>query len=112
MYSDQWIKDPSIRKTASIKINATTNVRYWLDENEQLVGVSVNFELADDVHYELKVENWNRFLEEVLNIKPTDDFIVPFRNFLNTQAPQINFGIVLYDKQIEYKSIAFYDFED
>ncbi len=31
----------------------------------QLV-VTVNFEKADDFHYELVMSDWNRFLEEVL----------------------------------------------
>ena len=53
MYSDQWLQDKSLHKAAAVEINSTTNVPYWLNENEQLVGVCVNFELADDVHYEL-----------------------------------------------------------
>lgn len=57
MYSDQWLQDKSLHKAAAVEINSTTNVPYWLNENEQLVGVCVNFELADDVHYELNTEN-------------------------------------------------------
>lgn len=39
MYSDQWLQDKSLHKTAAVEINSTTNVQYWLNENEQLVGV-------------------------------------------------------------------------
>lgn len=107
--SDQWLQDKSLHKTAAVEINTTTNVQYWLNENEQLVGVCVNFELADDVHYELNTENWFRFLREVLFIAPNSNCVVPFRDFLNTAAPQVDFGLVLDAKRIEYKKVAFHD---
>lgn len=112
MYSDKWMFDTSLHKSAAVEINSTTNVYYWLNENEQLVGVCVNFELAEDVHYELKAEEWVRFLCEVLMVSPHSDYTVPFRNFLNTSIPQVYFGTALDAKHIEYKKIAFYDFED
>lgn len=112
MYSDKWMLDKSLHKTTAVEINSTTNVRYWLNENDQLVGVCVNFELADDVHYELKADEWIRFLGEVLMVAPHSDYTVPFRKFLNTSFPQVDFGTALNAKNIEYKKIAFYDFED
>ena len=99
--SGQWLQDKSLHKAAAVEINSTTNVQYWLNENEQLVGVCVNFELADDVHYELNTENWFRFLREVLFIAPSSNCVVPFRDFLNTAAPQVDFGMVLDAKRIE-----------
>lgn len=39
VYSDQWLQDKSLHKAAAVEINSTTNVQYWLNENEQLVGV-------------------------------------------------------------------------
>lgn len=101
VYSDQWLQDKSLHKAAAVEINSTTNVQYWLNENEQLVGVCANFELADDVHYELNTENWFRFLREVLFIAPSSNCVVPFRDFLNTAAPQVDFGMVLDAKRIE-----------
>lgn len=109
MDSGQWLQDKSLHKTAAVEINSTTDVQYWLNENEQLVGVCVNFELADDVHYELNTENWFRFLREALFIAPSSNCVVPFRDFLNTAAPQVDFGMVLDAKRIEYKKVAFHD---
>lgn len=88
-------------KQLQLKSIRQPNVQYWLNENEQLVGVCVNFELADDVHYELNTENWFRFLREVLFIAPSSNCVVPFRDFLNTAAPQVGFGMVLNAKRIE-----------
>lgn len=112
MYSDKWMFDTSLHKSAAVEINSATNVHYWLNDNEQLVGVCVSFELAEDVHYELKAEEWVRFLRDVLMVDPHSDYTVPLRNFLNTSIPQVDFGTALDAKHIEYKKIAFYDFED
>lgn len=97
MYSDKWIQDKSLHKTAAVKINNTTNILYWLNEKDQLVGVCVNFELVDDVHYELKAENWIRFIKEVLGLDIKENIIIPFREFLNSPIPQTDFGIALYN---------------
>lgn len=112
MYSDKWMHDTSLYVTNAVEINSTTNVCYRMSDQEQLVGVCVNFELANDVHYELTAENWNRFLGEVLLIAPNSNYVDPFREFLNTSIPQVDFGTVLDNKHIEYKKIAYFDFED
>lgn len=112
MYSDKWMSDISLHKSPEIEINSATNIYYWLDENEQLVGVCINFELPDDIHYELKAENWLRFLDEVLGVNSHDDIIAPFSDFLNASIPQVDLGTALDTKHIEYKKISFYNFED
>lgn len=112
MYSDKWMSDISLHKLPAIEINSTTNMYYWLDENEQLVGVCINFELADDIHYELKAENWLRFLDEVLRVNSHDDIIAPLSDFLNASIPQVDLGTALDTKHIEYKKITFCNFED
>lgn len=78
MYSDKWMLDISLHKTAAVEINSTTSIHYWLNDDKQLVGVCVNFELADDVHYKLKADEWLRFLGEVLKVEPHSDYTGPF----------------------------------
>ena len=110
MYSDKWMSDTSLHKTAAVEINSATNIHYWVNEDEQLVGVCVHFELADDVHYELKADEWSRFLDEVLMAAPHSDYTVSLRKFLNASMPQVDFETALDAKNIEYKKISFYDF--
>lgn len=112
MYSDKWLQDKSLHKTTAVEISSTTNIAYWLNEKEQLVGVCVNFELSDDVHYELEANSWYRFLKEVLDVMPNSDYIPSLRQFITPTHPHVDFENALISKNIDYKKIAYFDFED
>ena len=108
MYSDEWIKDKSLRTTERKSINNTANIYFWLNDNDELVGVSINFELANDVHYELKANEWYRFLNQVLKVDNKENYLKYLRDFLESSSiPQVNLAIVLNQNAIEYKKVAF-----
>lgn len=108
MYSDVWMRIKGYNMTSPISVNETVNIYKWLNKRNEPIGVCVNFELADDVHYELKIEEWNKFLNCVLMIDESDDFIKPFQKFLTIRLPQAAFADVLNKNNIEYKKISFY----
>lgn len=106
MYSDIWRNDNSLHKTPAIFIKKGINMNFWVNKNSYPEGVCVNFESADDVHYEFTIENWFKFIEGVLHTS-FDKHIISFTNFLNTNTSQIDFCNILDKNNIEYKKIAF-----
>jgi hypothetical protein len=110
MYSDEWRRDKSISLSRSQKINSSTNIHYWVNTRNELVGVQINFNLADDVHYELQANELYRFLDEVLQVESRDNYIETLREFLQSSPiPQVELGVALYQNGIEYQKMAFYD---
>lgn len=109
MYSDIWTNDKSLRKTVPIKITTESNVEYWINEKDELIGVAVNFEVADDVHIELTRDNWMLFLQKVLHLTDIRDIEEKLSDFLKGDAPYIAFEKSLEQEKIEYKKAAFFD---
>jgi hypothetical protein len=107
MYSDEWLKQGFTRCE---KINVSNIVNYviWLDNDGNAVGITVNFEMANDFHYELLMPDWNEFLEEVLHdIDPINTERL-FGEFINSNNHPFAFEEMLDAKAIRYKKIAFY----
>lgn len=75
MYSDNWRRNETLRATNPVAIDAQTNYKYWVDRRGKTVGVQINFELADDVHYEMEAEQWYAFVEKVLHISTMERFV-------------------------------------
>lgn len=112
MYSDEWIKDKSLRTTERKSINNTADIYFWLNYNDELIGVTINFELANDVHYELKANEWYRFLDEVLKVDNKENYIKYLKDFFESLSiPQVNLATVFDQNSIEYKKVAFFDFD-
>ena len=109
MYSDEWMNDMTLRKSIPQDLTDELNIEYWLDQNNETVGVTINFEFADDVHYELTGENWQKFLITVLNHNEPGNGLPKFRTFLKGKLAYIKFEDVLKKSSIEFKKIAFFD---
>ena len=109
MYSDDWMNDATLRKSMPQDLTDESNIEYWLDQNNETVGVAINFEFADDVHYELTGENWRTFLKTVLNHNQPGNGLPKFRAFLKGKLPHIKFEEALKKNNIEFKKIAFFD---
>jgi hypothetical protein len=107
MYSDEWLKQ-GFTKGEKINVSSIVNYGIWLDNDGVPVGVTINFETADDFHYELLMQDWNKFLKEVLlDDNPINTERV-FREFINSNNWPFGFEEMLDAKSIEYKKIAFY----
>lgn len=107
MYSDNWLKQ-GYTNGNRIKVSDTVNYQVWSDNNGAAVGVTVNFETADDFHYDLLIADWNRILVEVLcspkAIAPKD----AFRDYLLNNKGLFDFEEALKTHDIKFEKIAFY----
>ncbi len=107
MYSDEWLKN-GFTKSKRIKISNIVDYVFWRDKNGVAVGVTINFEMANDFHYELLMSDWNKFLEEVLHDNEPMNTERAFREFINKNNQLFAFQEVLDANAIKYKKIAFY----
>lgn len=107
MYSDNWLKQ-GYTSGSRIKISDIVDYRFWSDNKGIAVGVTVDFEAAEDFHYELLTEDWNRFLFEVLCISDTSSATTAFQGFLKSNTNLFAFEEALNNRSIKYKKVAFF----
>ena len=108
MYSDEWIKDKAIIKSPANKVNDFTNISFWRNACGELVGVSVNFELAEDVHYEFKADAWRLLLKAVLHLTEFEDYLPALNELIGKDETSYHFGMALFSNNIEHNKMAFY----
>lgn len=107
MYSDNWLKQ-GYSTGNKIKVSDTVDYRVWSDNSGAAVGVTVDFEIADDFHYELLIADWRSFLKEVLSVTDITASTGAFRDFLANNEGLFAFEDELKLHGIEFKKIAFY----
>lgn len=107
MYSDIWLNDSSVHKAPPIAITNEINLVKWLNESEEVIGIGLNFEYADDIHYEFLIDNWNKFIISVLKQEPTSNYIPSLKQYFQSPSSHIDFGIALWNTKIEFKKISF-----
>lgn len=106
-YSDAW-KEQGYACGHRINVSDVIDYRIWSDDKGATIGVTVNFETADDFHYELRTEDWSRFLCEVLCINDTSVVTEAFQGFLKAKTDLFAFEESLNKRGIKYRKIAFY----
>lgn len=106
MYSDEWSKQ-GFTKGKKANVSSIVNYEIWLDNDGVPVGVTINFEMTNDFHYELLIHDWNRFLKEVLRDSNPINTERLFTEFINNSNQQFAFEEKLDAKGIKYKKIAF-----
>lgn len=107
MYSDNWLKQ-GYKSGNRIKVSDTVDYRVWSNNAGAAVGVTVDFEIADDFHYELLIADWHKFLKEVLSVTDITASTVAFRDFLANYEGLFAFEDELKLHGIEFKKIAFF----
>lgn len=109
MYSDEWHKNGySIEKRVSVF--DAVYYRHAYNKEGNLAGVIIDYELADDFHYELLTENWQAFCSRYLN---GEDNVQAFRAFLMEKGLESVQGIFAFERalkeaNITYQKMAFY----
>ena len=103
MYSDNWHRE----ECRFEELERVAGNIFWrhVYSGERLVGVMVDYEYADDFHYELEVKEWKRFVDLYLGGK---DDLNSFQNFITSENNLFLFEYALKDANIEYNKIAFY----
>lgn len=107
MLSDDWLRQ-GFKHGDRIEVTEIVDYVIWTDNKNDTIGVSVNFEEADDYHYDIEIEEWMKFLENVLNNANLNETPKPFRNFLEDNTEMFAFQDVLDSNQIKYDKIAFW----
>lgn len=108
MLSDEWL---SKKYTSGNKAKISNKIYYrvWTDTKGKQVGISLDFEYADDVHYDLSVENWAIFLQVIaLEQNATEnDIIEGLREYFESRDC-FDFENDAKKAGAEYDKIAFY----
>lgn len=106
MYSDEWLRLGYHKGNKNIIANDKhINYIFWYDDNEQEVGVTLNFEYADDSHYELQ---YNEFLKLIDTLGGGSDYAKILSEFLKGGRPLYEFSDLMDSKNIKYREIHFY----
>ncbi|NLY20781.1 MAG: hypothetical protein GXZ08_05825 [Tissierellia bacterium] len=108
MYSDIWLQE-GYKSGDRIVVSDEVDYKIWTNLDGEIIGVSVNYERADDFHYDLPIEEWTKFLEKVLGNADMNHTQKLFEDFLKNNPNLFSFEDALKDNNIKYDKIAFYD---
>jgi hypothetical protein len=107
MLSDEWLRQ-GVQHGELIKVTDIVDYVIWADNKNVIIGVSVNFEEADDYHYDIEIEEWMKFLDHVLKNQDLKETSKLFRDFLDGKSGMFAFQDALDTSQIKYDKIAFW----
>lgn len=114
MYSDKWLTDLSNKRTSVEELKSSLiYCYYWIDKDNNKLGISINFEYAEDSHIEILYENLlklSKILFEITNKKEILESLKEFFKSKDTAKKEElkEFKNLLTDNNIEYKIINFY----
>lgn len=110
MFSDVWRVNGSTKGRPICIVDSLIYCSVWEDHNHTPIGVTIDFEYTDDVHYELRFDDWQRFLHDVLGCQDSTDTILRLQEyFINTDIS--SFQDIMNQQNITFRKIAFYDIE-
>ena len=106
MYSDEWIE---LGHTSSeqIAVSDIAFYRVWTDNAGAEIGATVDFEAANDFHYELPITEWQRFKENILRVSRSEEVTDAFRAYLVRNKGLFDFERDLRIFGIGYQKIFF-----
>ena len=105
LYSDQWLrKGYKSGPQVSISNSQPVYFRYWYD-GDRKVGATIDFEYADDAHYEFQ---WEDFEKLIMLWGGEDRYVSGMQMFFDSQQAYHNFSSFLSRNNIAYTRIAFY----
>lgn len=108
MYSDNWIKIVKVYKTAATALTEETSLCKWMSEKDGLIGIGIDFEYADDIHYEFLIDDWNLFVGTVLGGDINSDYIPLLKDYFAEPSSHLKFGLSLRNNNIKHTKVAFY----
>ena len=102
-YSDGWRREGH-QFEKQIMVKEPVYYRHVYAGDGSLAGVIVDYELADDFHYELTSDAWKMFSERCLK---GDDELQGFQFFLTSHPGLFAFEDMLKAENIDFKKLAF-----
>jgi len=64
MLSDDWLQSGFTKKASITLVPTLILLQTWVDLLGLPVGIGIDFEYADDIHFELTYKDWCMFLRE------------------------------------------------
>lgn len=110
MYSDLWLQQ-GYESGEGIIVSDEVDYNVWTDLDGKIIGVTVNYERANDFHYDMPIAEWIMFLEKVLGDVDMNSTQKLFESFLKRNPDLFAFEDSLKENDIKYNKIAFLDFD-
>lgn len=107
MYSDEWLSQ-GYSSGEPIEVSDFVFYRTWYDKTGAEIGAGVDFETANDFHYEMLISEWQRFLCDVLRVEEPDDVTDALRGYFLLNEGLFDFERDLKIYGIGYQKIVFY----
>lgn len=108
LYSDEWIQKGYLKsKRYRLKVANPIDYVIWLDKDDRPVGVGINFEYADDVHFEFIYED---FLKMIAFLGSGNDFMLTLSNYFEGRNI-FDFIHFLDNNSIIYRKIAYFSID-
>lgn len=107
MYSDDWLRQ-GYTSDEQTQVSDYVSYRLWHDQAGAEIGVTVDFEIDNDFHYEMPVGEWQSFLTEVLHIDDPDDVPDALCGYFLLNEGLFDFERDLKINGILFQKIAFY----
>ena len=105
MYTDEWRKKGiNYRIENRRPVAGPVYYRHIYDENDEIIGVCVDFECSDDFHYELLANDWQRFCNTFLE---QGDEKQMFQQFLEKKGLNTVDGLFAFERALERENIPF-----
>lgn len=112
MLSDEWIAAGYSAGETIWIVPTLVSCKYWETAEKERVGISVSFHYASDTHYEMAIDEWNKFIETALaeyagsELQKLEAFFgATNRRFSLTY----HFEMAMHQNNIKYKVIHFHD---
>ena len=106
LYSDDWLKQGyKSCERINIENGQPIDYRFWYDDNDKKIGATIDFEYAEDAHYEFL---WEEFEKLVSLWGGEENFLSSMQDFFQKEQPYYIFSDYLDKNGIVYKRIVFY----
>lgn len=106
MYSDEWINQ-GIASGEKIRVSDCVFFSVWRDPAGVEIGVTVDFEVANDFHYEMPISEWRRVLTNILGVSEPDEVTAKFGDYFEKHKGIFDFESSLRIYGIVFQKIAF-----
>jgi len=106
IYSDEWLR-LGYQKGDKIIISDDKRINYelWYEDNNNDIGVTVNFEYADDSHYGLQYEEFMKLIDA---LGGGSDYNAILSKFFKDGRPLYKISDFMKSKNIQFNEIHFY----
>ncbi|MCC7574556.1 hypothetical protein KO361_03105 [Candidatus Woesearchaeota archaeon] len=107
MYSDDWLAQ-RYSSDKKIQVSELVFYRIWHDNAGTEIGATVDFELANDFHYELLISEWRRVLTNILGVSEPGEVTAKFSDYFEKHKGVFDFESSLIIHGIVFQKIAYY----